>query len=84
MMAKAVQRLWVDGKRDQAVARVPDELVLMGNLIGTEEMIRTRLDAFRNAGVNTLRLSTGGTTWPERTAALEEAMDLIQRASAAA
>jgi hypothetical protein len=29
--------------------------------------------------VNTLRLSTGGNNWPERTAALEAAMDLIQR-----
>ena len=32
--AKAVQSLWIDGKRDQAVARVPDEMVLLTNLIG--------------------------------------------------
>ena len=53
----------------------------MSNLIGTEEMVRERLKAFRDVGVNTLRLGTGGNTWPERTAALEEAMDLIQRES---
>lgn len=82
--AKAVQSLWVDGKRDQAVARVPDELVLMANLIGTEDMVKDRLKAFRAAGVNTLRLATGGKTWPERTAALEEAMDLVQREAAEA
>ena len=77
--AKAVQSLWIDGKRDQAVARVPDEMVLLTNLIGTEEMIRERLRAFRDAGVNTFRLGTGGESWKERTTALEEAVDLIQR-----
>ena len=77
--AKAVQSLWIDGKRDQAVARVPDEMVLLTNLIGTEDMIRDRLKAFRDAGVNTFRLGTGGESWKERTSALEEAVDLIQR-----
>ena len=57
--AKAVQSLWIDGKRDQAVARVPDEMVLLTNLIGTEDMIRERLKAFRDASVNTFRLGTG-------------------------
>ena len=78
--AKEVQGLWVEGKRDQAIARVPDELVLMANLIGTEDMVKARLNAFKDAGVNTLSIGTGGTTWPERTAALEQAMDLINRA----
>ena len=77
--AKAVQGLWIDGKRDQAVARVPDEMVLLTNLIGTEDMIRERLRAFRDAGVDTFRLGTGGVSWKERTAALEEAADSIQR-----
>jgi F420-dependent oxidoreductase-like protein len=77
--AKAVQSLWIDGKRDQAVARVPDEMVLLTNLIGTEDMIRNRLKAFRDAGVNTFRLGPGGESWKERTSALEEAVDLIQR-----
>jgi hypothetical protein len=56
----------------------------MANLIGTEDMVKQRLQAFRNAGVNTLRISTGGNTWAERTAALEEAMDLIKREAQAA
>ncbi len=79
--AKAVQSLWISGKRDEAVARVPDELVLMANLIGTKDMVRDRIKAFRDAGVNTLRLGTGGQTWPERTAALEAAMDFIGQAA---
>ena len=77
--AKEVQGLWVSGKREEAIKAVPDEMVMMANLVGTEDMVKERLGAFRNAGVNTLRLATAGNTWPERTAALEEAMDLIHR-----
>ena len=80
--AKEVQSLWVDGKRDEAIRRVPDDLVLMANLIGTEDMVAARLKAFAEAGVNTLRLATGGETWEERTAALDAAMDLIKRTGA--
>jgi len=80
--AKEVQRLWIDGKREEAIRRVPDELVLKANLIGTETMVKDRLQAFSEAGVSTLRLGTGGETWAERTAALEEAMDLIKRVDA--
>ncbi len=80
--AKAVQSLWIDGKRDQAIARVPDEMVLLTNFIGTETMVRERLRAFRDAGVNTIRLGTGGGNWSERTAALEEATDLVLNESA--
>lgn len=79
--AKEVQSLWVDGKRDQAIRSVPDEMVLLTNLIGTEDMVKGRLKAFADVGVSTLRISTGGETWPERTAALEAAMDMINRAS---
>jgi len=81
--AKDVQALWIDGKRDKAVARIPDDMVLMANLIGTESMVQERLHAFSNAGVNTLRLGTGGSNWAERTAALEKAMDLIARTGVA-
>ena len=45
--AVEVQRLWLDGKRDEAAARVPDELVLKTNLLGTEAMVRERLAIYR-------------------------------------
>ena len=47
--AEEVQRLWLAGRRDEATARVPDELVLKTNLIGTEAMVRARLAAYRAA-----------------------------------
>ena len=80
-VAKEVQSLWVAGNRDEAIRQVPDELITMSNFIGTQSMVEERLDAFKAAGVNTLRISTGGSTWKERTAALEKAMDSISKAA---
>ncbi len=80
--AVKVQDLWVSGKKDEAIREVPDEMVLKTNLIGTEDMIRERLRVYRDAGVNTIRLSTGGDNWRERTDSLHEAVDLVQREGA--
>lgn len=76
-----VQKLWVEGKREEATARVPDELVLKTSLIGTEEMILERIRAYRDAGVTTLRLHTGGESFSDQIASLEQAMDLVRQAS---
>jgi F420-dependent oxidoreductase-like protein len=76
--ALEVQRLWVAGKRDEAIARVPDEMVLGTHLIGTEEMVRGRLRAYRDAGINTLRLAPAGGNWRERLASLEHALELVR------
>ena len=74
-----VQRLWVDGKREAAIKRVPDEMILKTNFLGTEEMIHERLTAFHKAGVTTLRIATKGGSWKEKTESLEEAIDLVAR-----
>jgi len=75
--AKEVQALWVSGKKKEAVAAVPDEMLLAANMIGTEEMVRARLRAFRDAGVDVLRLSAPGRSTKDRIAQLEQNLDLI-------
>jgi alkanesulfonate monooxygenase SsuD/methylene tetrahydromethanopterin reductase-like flavin-dependent oxidoreductase (luciferase family) len=52
---RAVQQLWLDGKRDEAAARVPLEIGERTNLLGTPEMIKERLRLYRDAGVHVLR-----------------------------
>ncbi len=79
--AIAVQQLWVNGKKDEAIKRVPDEMILKTNLIGTEAMIRDRLRRYRDAGVTSLRVSTTGKNWRERTETLAQAIDLIKSES---
>ena len=75
--AKEVQALWVSGKKREAVAAVPDEMLLAANMIGTEQMVRARLRAFRDAGVDVLRLSAPGRSTKDRIAHLEQSLDLI-------
>ena len=79
--AVKVQSLWVEGKKEEAIREVPEEMILKTNLIGTSDMVRERLRAYRDAGVNTMRLSTGGSNWKERTDSLAEAIDLVKSES---
>jgi F420-dependent oxidoreductase-like protein len=76
-VAAEVQRLWLDGRRDEAAAHVPDELVLKTNLLGTEAMVRARLEAYRRAGISTLRVAPAGATLDARLAALGRLLELV-------
>lgn len=73
-----VQRLWLDGKRDEAAKRVPDEMVLKTNLLGTEPMVRERLRAYRKAGITTLRVEPAASGLDERLTTLARLMDLAR------
>ena len=77
-VAVEVQRLWLDNRRDEAAARVPDELVLKTNLLGTKAMVRRRLEAYRQAGVTTLRVEPEGDTLDARLATLARLLDLVR------
>jgi F420-dependent oxidoreductase-like protein len=80
-VAREVQRLWITGDKRAAVAAVPDELVLATGLIGTEDMVRGRIRAYRDAGVNVLRVAPNGRTAKEQIAHLEQSIDLIRSES---
>ena len=80
-VAREVQRLWITGDKRAAVAAVPDELVLATGLIGTEDMARGRIRAYRDAGVNVLRVAPNGRTAKEQIAHLEQSIDLIRSES---
>jgi F420-dependent oxidoreductase-like protein len=77
-VAAEVQRLWLDGRRDEAAARVPDELVQKTNLLGTEAMVRARLQAYRQAGITTLRVEPAGEGLDARLETLGRLLDLIR------
>lgn len=52
--AARIQDLYLDGKKLEAVATVPDALVDEVALVGSREEIADRLDAWRGCGVTTL------------------------------
>jgi F420-dependent oxidoreductase-like protein len=75
---REVQRLWLAGDRDAARARVPTEIGLGTNLIGTDEDIRARLRLYRDVGVTTLRAGLPGDDVPAKLDALGHLLDLIR------
>jgi F420-dependent oxidoreductase-like protein len=54
--AKTIQDLYLDGRKEEAAAAVPAELLELTSLIGPAGYVRDRLDAFRAAGVTTLNV----------------------------
>lgn len=73
----AVQKLWLDGDREAAAARVPIELGLGTNLIGPLDELKRRLRQYRDCGVNTLRVHPIGRTLDEHVDGLGQLMDVL-------
>ena len=77
--ALAIQRLWLDGKRQEAADRVPDEMITQFGAIGTPEMVRQRFQTYRDAGINALTLRLDNKqSLSERIGHLELVMDLVR------
>jgi hypothetical protein len=68
--AREVQDLYLEGKREQAGARLSDELIDMVTLCGPPGHVRERLAVYRDAGVGTLGVSPLAFTRDERLAQL--------------
>jgi alkanesulfonate monooxygenase SsuD/methylene tetrahydromethanopterin reductase-like flavin-dependent oxidoreductase (luciferase family) len=52
--AREIQDLYLDGKREEAAAAVPTELIDMVTVVGPSAMVRERLAVYRDAGVGTM------------------------------
>jgi hypothetical protein len=76
--AREVQCLWIAGRRPEAIAKVPPEMVIQANLLGDTEMVRNRIRTFRDAGVTTLRVAPQGRDLAEKLATLGSVMDLVR------
>jgi F420-dependent oxidoreductase-like protein len=55
--AELVQDLYLDGKKDEAAAALPADLVERISLIGPESYVRERVAAFAASGVSTLNVT---------------------------
>ncbi len=78
--ARAIQQLWLDGKREEAAQRVPDAMVTEFQVLGPRELIKQRLTKYRDAGITTLKLGLDGAgpLGPARFELLEEIVDITQ------
>jgi F420-dependent oxidoreductase-like protein len=64
--AREIQALYLDGKRDEAMAAIPDALIDSVSLCGTKDHVRERIAAFRDAGVGTLGVTPVAWTKEDR------------------
>jgi F420-dependent oxidoreductase-like protein len=74
--AKQIQDLYLDGKKDEAAALVPDDLLARTSLVGPESYLRERLAALQEAGVTTLNVTPIAPTHAERVHLIERIRDL--------
>jgi F420-dependent oxidoreductase-like protein len=58
--AAEIQDLYLAGKKDEAAAKVPDELLELTNLCGSEGFVKERIAAFAEAGVTVLNVTPIG------------------------
>jgi F420-dependent oxidoreductase-like protein len=70
--AATIQDLYLSGRKDEAAAAVPDDLVRDTSLVGPADWVAKRLDAFAAAGVTTLLVSPLAPTHAERVGAIGE------------
>lgn len=76
--ALAIQRLWKDGKREEAAKRVPDAMVTEFQAIGTADMVKERLEKYKAVGISTLGLRVDvADKKGDRIEALEQVLDMV-------
>ncbi len=78
---QAVYELWQAGRRDEAAARVPIEIGLHTNLLGTPEMITERVRLYRDAGISTLQAKLSGTA-RQRLDTVAQLVDIVAEVTA--
>ncbi|MDN5758256.1 MAG: LLM class F420-dependent oxidoreductase [Tomitella sp.] len=74
--AEIVQDLYLAGKKEEAAAALPDELVRAVNIIGPESYVRERVAAFAEAGVTTLNIVPLAEDAAGRVALIEKMRDI--------
>ena len=72
-----IQDLYLDGKKDEAAARVPGEWLELSNLVGPKSYIKERIGAFKEAGVTVLSVNPVG---PEPVKAIETLRTIVDDA----
>jgi len=74
--AREVQDLYLDGKKDEAAAALPAELIDAVALAGPRDAVRDRLAVYRDAGVGTLQIAPMAFDFEGRRTQLREVAEL--------
>ncbi|KAB2343087.1 LLM class F420-dependent oxidoreductase [Actinomadura rudentiformis] len=74
--AEEIQDLYLDGKKDEAAAKVPYELLEKMSLIGSEGHVRERLAAMKESGITTLNVTPVAGDHKARLALIEKVKEM--------
>jgi F420-dependent oxidoreductase-like protein len=74
--AREVQDLYLEGKKEEAAAALPGELIDTVSLCGPADVVRERIGIYRDAGVGTLMVAPMAWTFEDRMAQLRHVADL--------
>jgi len=72
--AERIQELYLSGKKDEAAAAVPDELLELTSLVGPAGHVQERVAAYREAGVTVLNVTPVG---PDPLGTLEQLKEWV-------
>jgi F420-dependent oxidoreductase-like protein len=75
--AEEVQNLYLDGKKEEAAAALPGELIDKVSLCGPKDRIKERLELYREAGVGTLMITPMAWTAEGRSEMMRAVADLV-------
>ena len=82
-VADEVQSLYLDGKREDAYAAIPDELADATSLVGTEAQVRERIEAYDRIGVDRLIVSPIQPDPAQRSHTLQRLAEIVGAAAPA-
>ena len=74
---ETVQDLYLEGRKDEAAAALPGELIDTVSLVGPADRVRERIAVYREAGVGTLMVSPMAWTFEDRIAQLRAVAELV-------
>jgi alkanesulfonate monooxygenase SsuD/methylene tetrahydromethanopterin reductase-like flavin-dependent oxidoreductase (luciferase family) len=83
-IAQEAQKRWLDGDRGGAAELVPDEMVAQTNLLGTDDMVKGRIRAYRDCGITTIRVAPEGEGMGGKLETLGRFMRLLDEVNAEA
>ncbi|GGK98060.1 LLM class F420-dependent oxidoreductase [Sphaerisporangium melleum] len=74
--AERIQELYLSGRKDEAAAMVPMELLEKMSLVGPEGFVRDRIAAMRESGVTTINVAPLAGSHKERLALIEKVREM--------
>ena len=75
--AREIQELYLDGKKDEAAAAIPPELIDLVTICGPRDRVKERLDVYRDAGVGTLIISPMAFDVEQRKRTIRELAEML-------